>query len=102
MSSSLDALVIDLLEWLGPSPRPYGEVLDVWRTSCSRLPVCEEANDRGLIERLSLPGGEQFVTTTALGKRQLSRRRPLTNVVATDSSSGRNDVAAIRPDEDVQ
>ena len=44
MSETVDALVLDLLEWIGPTPRPYDEVLDAWRTSCPRLPVWEEAN----------------------------------------------------------
>ena len=30
-----DALILDLIEWLGAEPRPYAEVLDAWRTSCS-------------------------------------------------------------------
>jgi hypothetical protein len=47
----LDALILDLLEWIGLEPRPYAEVLDAWRTSCPRLPVWEDANDRGLIAR---------------------------------------------------
>jgi hypothetical protein len=29
-----DALILDLIEWLGAEPRPYAEVLDAWRTSC--------------------------------------------------------------------
>ena len=49
--SDLDALILDLLEWIGPEPRPYAEVLDAWRTSCPHLPVWEDANDRGLIAR---------------------------------------------------
>ncbi len=47
----VDSLVLDLLEWLGPEPRPYTEVLDAWRTSCPRLPVWETATDRGFITR---------------------------------------------------
>src|SRR5215813_9143167 len=42
---TVDALILDLLEWIGPEPRPYAEVLDAWRTSCPRLPVWEDAND---------------------------------------------------------
>jgi len=38
MSSPLDALVIDLLEWIGPGGRPYAEVIDAWRTSCLACP----------------------------------------------------------------
>ncbi len=48
----VDALVLDLLEWLSAAPRGYAETLDAWRTSCPRLPVWEEANARGYIERL--------------------------------------------------
>ena len=48
-SASVAALVLDLLEWIGPEPRPYPEVIEAWRTSCPRLPVWEEANARGFI-----------------------------------------------------
>ena len=51
MTDIVDYLILDLLEWLGTTPRPYSEVLDAWRTSCPRLPVWEKANDRGYIER---------------------------------------------------
>jgi D-3-phosphoglycerate dehydrogenase / 2-oxoglutarate reductase len=47
----VEALILDLLAWLGPEPRPYAEVVEAWRTSCPRLPVWEEANDRGYITR---------------------------------------------------
>ena len=56
MSDPVDALVTDLLEWIGPRTRPYTEVIDVWRTSCPRLPVWEEANARGYVVREHLPG----------------------------------------------
>jgi D-3-phosphoglycerate dehydrogenase len=48
-SDPVAALVLDLLEWIGPEPRPYPEVIEAWRTSCPRLPVWEEANARGFI-----------------------------------------------------
>ena len=51
MSDTVDALILDLLEWMGPEPRPYAEVLEAWRTSCPRLPVWEDANARGFITR---------------------------------------------------
>jgi len=57
MPDTVDSLILDLLEWLAPGPRPYGEVLDAWRTSCPRLPVWEDANDRGFIARGRGPGG---------------------------------------------
>src|SRR2546421_13026735 len=54
---TVDSLIIDLLEWMGPHPRPYAEVLEAWRTSCPRLPGWEDANDRGFIPRHRAPGG---------------------------------------------
>lgn len=54
-SKSFDAL----FEWIGPRPRPYREVIDAWRTSCPRLPVCEEANDRGLLDHHHAQGGQK-------------------------------------------
>src|SRR5262245_55352424 len=56
MANPVDALVLDLLEWIGPGARPYREVMDAWRTSCPRLPVWEEANERGFLERRHSPG----------------------------------------------
>jgi hypothetical protein len=82
MSNSVDDLVLDLLEWLGSSARPYSEVLDAWRTSCPRLPVWEEANDRGYISRQNLPGDGQFVTVSAMGTEYLLKNRPMTRVLS--------------------
>jgi hypothetical protein len=50
-----NTLIRELLEWIGPSPRPYAETLEAWSTSCPRLPVWEEANDRGLVVRHRAP-----------------------------------------------
>ena len=51
MSTSLDPLVLDLVEWVAREPRSYCEVMDAWRTSCPRLTVWEDANDRGFVRR---------------------------------------------------
>ena len=45
----IESLILDLLEWLANGERTYEEVMDAWRTSCPRLTVWEDANDRGLI-----------------------------------------------------
>jgi len=45
----VDALILDLLEWLATRERSYEEVMEAWRTSCPKLPVWEDANDRGLV-----------------------------------------------------
>lgn len=73
---NVDSLLLDLLEWMGPGPRPYSETIDAWRTSCPRLPVWEEANDRGFILRhRSQPGGSAFVSVSATGKEHLRKYR---------------------------
>lgn len=51
MSEATEALVLDLLEWIAADERSYAETMEAWRTSCPRLPVWEEANDRGLVSR---------------------------------------------------
>ena len=76
MDDALDALILDLLDWIGPHPRPYAEVMEAWRTSCPRLPVWEEANERGFIARLHEPGQVALVTVTPSGKAFLQGRNP--------------------------
>ncbi|MFJ3055396.1 D-2-hydroxyacid dehydrogenase family protein [Herbaspirillum sp. NPDC087042] len=75
-------LVLDLLEWIGADARPYSEVIEIWRTSCPRLPVWEEANARGYLTRLHTPGGVAEVTLSEAGAAHLraSRGRPWTAV----------------------
>lgn len=77
MSDPVDALVLDLLEWLGPRQRPYAEVIDAWRTSCPRLPVWEEANARGFVEQRHEAGAGSFVSLSPAGRRWLARHRGL-------------------------
>ncbi len=71
----MESLLLDLLEWLAKHDRSYDEVMDAWRTSCPRLPVWEEANDRGLVARTPLQG-RIMVGITPLGRALLEQRRP--------------------------
>lgn len=75
-SDTVENLILDLLEWVGTKDRTYEETMDAWRTSCPKLPVWEDANDRGLIhsERLN---GVSFVRLTPLGYAHLNQWRPL-------------------------
>ena len=75
MSEPVDALVLDLLEWIGPRPRPYAEVMDAWRTSCPRLPVWEEANARGYLIRKHLPGIGTLISVSPTGLAVLDQHR---------------------------
>jgi hypothetical protein len=72
-SATVESLILDLLEWIGPEPRPYDEVLEAWRTSCPRLPVWEDANDRGFIARHRARGRARLVSVSAAGAEHLRR-----------------------------
>jgi hypothetical protein len=67
MANAVDALVVDLLQWIGPRGRPYAEVMEAWRTSCPRLPVWEEVNARGYVEREHRPGGVAVIRLSETG-----------------------------------
>ncbi len=75
MSQTVDDLILDLLDWIGPGQRSYLDVLDVWRTSCPRLPVWEEAVARGFIERGYAEGLGQLICVSAVGKQHLEHYR---------------------------
>jgi D-3-phosphoglycerate dehydrogenase len=75
MIDPVDALILDLLEWLADGERPYQEVMGAWRTSCPRLPVWEDANDRGLITTAQA-NGNLIVRITPAGRALLEARRP--------------------------
>jgi Holliday junction resolvase len=49
--------------------------MGAWRTSCPRLPVWEDATERGLVERL-LSNGRLVVRATPAGLAFLEERRP--------------------------
>jgi hypothetical protein len=71
--SVVEALILDLLEWVTQRDRTYDEVMEAWRTSCPRLPVWEEANDRGLVVRENV-NGHCVVRITSLGRDLLVQR----------------------------
>jgi hypothetical protein len=71
---SVERLILDLLEWMGPDPRPYGEALEAWRTSCPRLPVWEEAHDRGFLRRQHV-AGRRVVSVSPAGTEHLREHR---------------------------
>ena len=77
MADPVEALVLDLLEWLGPGPKPYAEVIDAWHTSCPRLPVWEEANVRGYLFHEHREGVGAFVGVSAAGRSHLAQHRNL-------------------------
>ena len=90
MFDTVDTLILDLLEWMGPGPRLHAEVLDAWRTSCPRLPVWEDANDRGFIARHRAPGLGGLVSLSPAGAEHLRKHRHLS------ASSPRRGASSLR------
>jgi hypothetical protein len=74
MADPVDALVLDLLEWIGPRTRPYAEVIDAWRTSCPRLTVWEDANARGYVTH-ERSGDGALISVSELGRAALFEHR---------------------------
>ncbi len=72
----VEALILDLLQWLATRQRSYEEVMEAWRTSCPRLPVWEDANDRGLVTREEI-NGRRIVGLSPSGRAFLDRRKAL-------------------------
>jgi D-3-phosphoglycerate dehydrogenase len=72
--STVDALIVDLLEYVAGKERDYAEVIEAWHTSCPKLPVWEEANERGLVTRARV-NGHAVVKITVAGAAFLERHR---------------------------
>ena len=67
-----DALITQLLQWIGDEPRGYAETMEGWRTSCPRLSIFEDAMSAGLIERVSVGRlADAQVRVTEAGRRHL-------------------------------
>jgi len=76
VTQTVQALVLDLLEWLSRHDRSYEETMDAWRTSCPRLPVWEDANDRKLV-CIENGNGRSSVRVTPAGFEFLRKFRPV-------------------------
>jgi hypothetical protein len=75
-------LVLDLIDWLAARPRPYAEVMEVWRTSCPRLTIWEDAVDAGLVIRRVTAGLGPIVELTPAGRALLAARSVASTVAA--------------------
>ncbi len=73
----VEALILDLLTWLATRERTYDEVMEAWRTSCPRLPVWEDATDRGLVTRKEI-NGRSIVALSPSGRALLNARATAT------------------------
>ena len=66
------ALTRQLLEWISSAPRTYPEALEVWRSSCPRHSIWEDAFAEGLLDRGN--GRDAAVTLTPAGLARLRDR----------------------------
>jgi len=62
MSTAQSALTAQMLQWIASGNHSYGEVLDVWKTSCPRLSVWEDACIDGLVDCASGQSGVVYLT----------------------------------------
>jgi hypothetical protein len=82
VANPVDALILDLLEWIGKGGRPYTEVMEAWRTSCPRLPVWEEANRHGFLDHHHDSSSGRTIYVSALGLEHLHCARVKASGVA--------------------
>lgn len=78
MNDPLEPLILDLVEHVAREPRRCADLLDAWRTSCPRLPVWEEAVERGLVAQ-KMADRCAMVSVTEAGRtllRQSGRAAP--------------------------
>jgi hypothetical protein len=73
MSSDVDGLTLQFLEWVAAKPRTYSDVMDAWKSSCPRISIWENALHDGLI-RVERDSGSQSsnVTLTPHGRSLLT------------------------------
>jgi hypothetical protein len=68
VAETLTPLILDFLEWIAAKPRPYSEAMEAWRTSCPKLTVWEDANERGFVTQRPVAGEETLVELTPEGR----------------------------------
>lgn len=74
MSDTVDALIIDLLQYVAGKERSYAEVIEAWHTHCPKLPVWEDATERGLVTTTRV-NGHAVVRITEAGSVLLEKSR---------------------------
>jgi D-3-phosphoglycerate dehydrogenase len=79
------ALTLELLDWIAERPRTYGETIAVWRTSCPRMPIWEDASSDHLLKLMAGDGASDAarVCLTPLGH-ATRHRRPMTVSILDD------------------
>lgn len=70
MESSHHALTLQMLQWIAAGTHSYAEVIEVWRSTCPRLTIWEDACTDGLID--AAPGMQGVVSLSEKGRRFLA------------------------------
>ena len=71
MTAKADPLVLDFVEWIAREPRTYSDVVAIWKTSCPRLTIWEDAAELGYVARETIAGFGRAVTVTDEGAQLL-------------------------------
>jgi hypothetical protein len=71
MDRSHDALTLQMLQWIAQGTHSYAEVLEVWKSSCPRLTIWEDACADGLVD--AARGMSGLVSLTEKGRCFLSQ-----------------------------
>jgi hypothetical protein len=75
MTDTVENLILDLIEWVERREHTVEETRQAWRTSCPRLPVWEDATDRGFLETARV-NGRPVVRASLAGLAFLKEQRP--------------------------
>jgi hypothetical protein len=75
MTDTVENLILDLIEWVERREHTVEEARQAWRTSCPRLPVWEDATDRGFLETARV-NGRPVVRASLAGLAFLKEQRP--------------------------
>ena len=91
----VESRIPDLLEWLAKGNRDYQQTIEAWRTCCPKLPLREDAMDRGLIffdvvQGISVVRATTeglWVARTAPPLKDLTLRKPLGSAIGCAGSA---------------
>jgi hypothetical protein len=75
MPPPVNALTLQLLEFLAERRRSYGETMEAWRSACPRMTIWEDALRDGLVVHEAAT--TKLVQLTAQGRAVLARANPI-------------------------
>ena len=75
MPEVIESLILDFLEWLGPEPRPYAEVMDAWRHVVPAAHHLGRRHRPRLVARTHEAGRGSLIHRTPLGQEYLEKHR---------------------------